>query len=52
MSKKKKTKIKKKIESGCTNPMYGNKSKCILNIVPKNTKCKTFKIDKRCIIKR
>ena len=52
LKKNKKEIKKKKIESGCTNPLYGNKSKCILNIVPKNTKCKTFKIDKRCIIRR
>ena len=51
--KKSKKEIKKtKKESGCTKPLYGNKSKCVLNIVPKNTKCKTFKIDKRCIIRR
>ena len=28
------------------------KSKCVLNIVPKETKCKTFKKDKRCILKK
>jgi len=51
--KKSRKEIKKtKKESGCTKPLYGNKSKCVLNIVPKNTKCKTFKIDKRCIIRR
>lgn len=43
---------KTKKERGCTNPLYGNKSKCVINIVPKNKKCKTFKIDKSCIIKR
>ena len=51
--KKSKKEVKKtRIESGCTKPLYGNKSKCVLNIVPKNTKCKTFKIDKRCIVRR
>jgi len=49
---KKKRPKKTKKESGCVKPLYGNKSKCVINIVPKNTKCKSFKIDKRCIIKK
>lgn len=49
--KKKKT-LKKKIESGCVQPLYGKKSKCVINIVPKDTKCKTFNIHKQCILKR
>ena len=36
-------------EKGCTEPLYGEKSKCILKIVPVNTKCKTLEIDKQCI---
>jgi hypothetical protein len=48
--KKKKTR-KKKIESGCVQPLYGKKSKCVINIVPKDTKCKSFNIDKKCILK-
>lgn len=32
-------------ESGCVNPLYGKKTKCILKIVPKTQKCKTFQID-------
>ena len=53
-SKPKKTVKYKKYtkEKGCTTPYYGNKSKCVINIVPKSTKCKTFKIDKKFIIKR
>ena len=39
---------KKNKEKGCTTPMYGKKSKCIINIVPQEEKCKTFNIDKRC----
>ena len=31
---------------------YGKKSQCVINIVPKSKKCKSFKIDKRCIIKK
>lgn len=40
---------KNKHESGCTTPLYGKKSKCIIKIVPKEKKCKTFQIDKKCI---
>ncbi len=36
-------------EKGCTTPMYGKKSKCIIKIVPQEEKCKTFNIDKRCL---
>lgn len=43
-----KTKKNKK-EAGCTVPLYGKKSKCIIKIVPKEKKCKTFQIDKKCI---
>ena len=37
-----------KKEKGCTTPLYGKKSKCVINIVPQEKKCKTFKIDKKC----
>ena len=40
---------KKTKEKGCTTPMYGKKSKCIIKIVPQEEKCKTFDIDKRCL---
>jgi hypothetical protein len=33
-------------EKGCTEPIYGKKSKCILHIVPQSKKCETFQIDK------
>lgn len=36
-------------EKGCIEPLYGEKSKCILHIVPDKTKCETFVIDKSCI---
>ena len=36
-------------EKGCTTPMYGKKSKCVIKIVPQEEKCKTFNIDKRCL---
>ena len=41
-----------KIEKGCTESLYGIKSKCTLNIVPKDTKLDSLKIDKKCIIKK
>ena len=39
----------KKSEKGCTEPLYGKKSKCIIKIVPQEDKCKTMQIDKKCI---
>lgn len=36
-------------EAGCTDPLYGEKSKCILQIVPQDTKCDTLSIDKECV---
>jgi hypothetical protein len=47
----KKTKTFKK-EKGCTVPLYGEKSKCVLKIVPYDTKCETLQIDDKCIKKR
>jgi len=38
-------------EKGCTVPLYGEKSKCILKIVPHDTKCETLEIDNRCLKK-
>jgi hypothetical protein len=47
------TKTKKKKEKGCTEPLYGQKSKCIINIVPQNdTKEQSIQIDKKCIKSR
>ena len=48
----KKTSTLKKKEKGCTEPLYGKKSKCIINIVPQEDKTATFQIDKKCIKKR
>ena len=36
-------------EKGCTEPLYGEKSKCILKIVPQNHSDETFSIDDKCI---
>lgn len=38
-----------KKEKGCTEPLYGQKSKCILKIVPQADKGETMQIDKKCI---
>ena len=48
---KPKNKTRKK-EKGCTKPLYGQNSKCIIKIVPKNKQVKSFQIDKKCIKKR
>lgn len=47
-----KNKTKKKKEKGCTEPLYGKKSKCVINIVPHEDKTATFKINKQCIKSR
>ena len=44
--------LKTNKETGCTQSLYGVKGKCVLNIVPKNTKIKSFIMDKKCKIKR
>jgi hypothetical protein len=56
------TKMKKEIrkshkkdmtkENGCTSPLYGEKSKCVLHIVPQAHKCETLQIDNKCIKKK
>jgi hypothetical protein len=55
MSKYRKT-IKKNKKSnselGCTEPLFGEKSKCVLKIIPENVKCNTLVIDDKCIKKR
>ena len=45
----KKTLTRKKREKGCTEPLYGKKSKCVINIVPQEDKSATFQMDKKCI---
>ena len=39
-------------EKGCTEPLYGKKSKCVINIVPIENKSATFQMDKKCIKRR
>lgn len=36
-------------EKGCTVPLYGKKSKCVIKIVPQEEKIDTFQMDKKCI---
>ena len=39
-------------EQGCTEPLYGKKSKCIMRIVPKESEHRTFAMDQQCCMKR
>ena len=43
---------KKAKEDGCVDPLYGKKSKCVLSIVPRESKVKSFKMSPKCKIKR
>jgi hypothetical protein len=45
----KKIEVIKEKEKGCTNSLYGAKSKCIIKIVPITYKCNTFQMNKKCI---
>ena len=49
--KKSKT-LKNKKEKGCTEPLYGKKAKCVINIVPQEDRSATFKMDQKCVKKR
>ena len=46
-----KNKTRKK-EKGCVEPLFGKKSKCVIKIVPKESKMPSFQVDKKCIKKR
>ena len=39
-------------EKGCTEPLYGIKSKCVLNIVPRDDRITSFKMDPKCVLKK
>jgi hypothetical protein len=43
-----KKKVCKKTEKGCVEPIYGVKSKCVINIVPLDDDCETLTVDERC----
>jgi hypothetical protein len=36
-------------EKGCTESLYGEKSKCVIQIVPQDKKIETFVVDKTCL---
>lgn len=40
--------MKNKKEKGCTQPLYGEKSRCIIKIVPQSEKGETFVMDDKC----
>lgn len=48
--KNKTQKRKTNSEKGCMEPLFGKKSKCVINIVPQTTKTDTFNMDKKCIL--
>lgn len=48
----KKDLTRKKKENGCTEPLYGKKAKCVINIVPQEDRRSTFNINKKCIKSR
>jgi hypothetical protein len=41
--------VKMKSEKGCTEPLYGEKAKCVLHIVPQTKKCNSFQIHNKTI---
>ncbi len=47
--KRDKTRKRNQKEKGCTEPLYGKKSKCVINIVPQEDKSATFQMDKKCV---
>ena len=47
-----KTKKNRVKEKGCTEPLYGKKSKCIIKIVPQEDKGSTFQMDEKCLKSR
>lgn len=44
--------LKNKREKGCTEPLYGKKSKCVIKIVPQTEKTESFQVDDKCLKKR
>ena len=40
---------KNKNEKGCTEPLYGKKAKCVIQIVPQEEKTPSFVMDDQCI---
>lgn len=48
---KPKSNTTKNKEKGCTEPLYGEKSRCIIKIIPNSVKEDTFQIDEKCVKK-
>ena len=46
---KNRNKKEKNIEKGCTEPLYGEKARCILNIVQQEQKGESLQIDEKCM---
>lgn len=40
--------MKKHKENGYTEPLYGEKSKGVLRIVPQSEKCESLEVDEKC----
>jgi hypothetical protein len=47
-----KNKTVKNKEKGCTEPLYGKKSRCIIRIVPQEEKGQSIQIDDKCLKKK
>jgi len=47
-----KNKTKKRTHKGCTEPLYGKYSKCVMKIVPQDVQTETLSIDRQCIKRR
>jgi hypothetical protein len=45
-------KTKKRGHKGCTEPLYGKYSKCVMKIVPQDAQTETLSIDRQCIKRR
>jgi len=45
-------KTKKRGHKGCTEPLYGKYSKCVMKIVPQDAQTETLSIDQQCIKRR
>jgi len=48
-TKKNNKKLGENGENGCIEPLYGEKSKCVLRIVPQTEKCESLEVDEKCI---
>jgi hypothetical protein len=47
-----KNKTKKRGHKGCTEPLYGKQSKCVLKIIPQDAPAESLSIDQQCIKQR